>query len=917
MKTTKLLIGALAVMSFAACQNEEMVAEQPSLAQGRKQIDVKIIPTEGVDSRMLNNNGVFSWENTDELGAAMVDPIAEGTLVNDKHFGNALFNYNNGEFTTASTLSVGAYVFYYPYNEENTTSRGGVIVKELGAQKFDATGLEMMNNNFMVAPIAQLAGAEAGELTLPMTFRSIYGYGRFTLTNNSKDEFLEPQTLEIQKIVIENDGDEFVIGGFLAPQTIKANAATENLYVNLKPSNADASALFAKADSVYLDWDRDDDGTDEKAEPIQWISAIGAEKGAVSIDCLTGVKGIEVKPGESITTRVLIPAGSYDKNDITITVYTNLGFVTLTDEEITSSDEEGEFVVRNGRTKTISAVITENPTELTGIISIVGKNDFIATMRQFTQAVGENVKVTLVGDKTVDADMLAAIPAKIADLTFVGDATIEANTTLKNVKFDDGKVTIKGNVTVANEATFVSDSEVIVASGSLTIGKNVTAKSIAVKEGATLNINAGVTLSAEIKEFAGTLNVGGAASRAANEPDPVVINGKILLTAGTVNVNAALTLNDDEHAIFGNYPAIEDAAALTLNVNKNITTSAGKYIYSYSNVTINNNAVLSVQQNQGTIVNNKTLNVTQFNTGTIENAAAATVNVMTNSAKGIINNYGTANVTTNNGTADDAATINQKAETSVLVVTTNSTYGKVATFAGSTTTVTTNDGGEVVYTADALVAINGGEGNVAFEATSLTAAEITALKDIVNKIVITEDYTMAADAATPTTYTIPSNIKTIVFKGDATFNRPIADATAATAATAFEFYGDVNFAKGATFKKGATMTFDGGNTLKGTGITTGTDYVAAAGSNPAVNPTNVTLAWTINNGYMKNYCPVNASDDNWTVTFGTVNEEEGILAGSVWNDPTTCKAKTFTATPAASWKGQTVAHGATTVPSAI
>ena len=869
MKTTKLLIGALAAMSFAACQNEALVAEQPSKAEGRAQIDVKIVPTQGVDSRMLNNNGTFSWETTDKLGAAMVDPAAEGTIVDDAHFGNALFNYADGEFTTASTLSVGAYLFYYPYDAKNTTSRDGVIVKPLGAQKFDATGEEMMKNNFMVAPIAQLGGAEAGELTLPMTFRSIYGYGKLTLTNKSKNDEFDPQALEIQKIVIENAAGEFVLGGTLTPATIKSAAATKNLYVDLRDEDADASALFAKADSVYLD--KVVDGETIKPVPVQWNTS--ATTGAVSIDCLTGTNGIEVAAGESVTTRVLIPAGVYDMDDITITVYTTAGYFTLDADAITTADNAGEFVVRNSRVKTIAAEITGQAQALSGTIQVVGKNDFIATMKQFVNAYNESVKVQLVGDKTVDADMLDAIPSKIKDLTFVGDAIIETNKTLKKVKFEDGKVTIKGNVTIAGEANFNGLSEVVVESGSLTIAKNVNAKSIEVKKDATLNLNPGVVVASDFVNFAGTLNVGEAASRAATEPAAVTITStaQIKLVSGTVNINAPLTLNNS--IVLGENG--DDAKALAAVVNYGLN----KTMYVRESATVENNTTLSVNTNTGVINNNDDLTITSENSGEINNAAEAELTVEKNT--GVINNSGIATVNTNDG---EDAVINQILATSKLIVNTNSNKATVeTTVAGSTTTVNTNSA-NVVYVEEALLAINAStdDGYVVYEMSDFNATKIAALKTIITKLVVTADCTLAADKATPTDYSLPTNIKAVAFEGDATFNRPIVS----TAALSFEFYGNVNFAEGADLKA-TVMTFDGGKNLKGSEIK------ASA------------LTWNINNGYMKNYCKVTVADA-WNVIFGAEDEEEGILAGTIWNDSETCKAHTFKATPETSWTGQVV-----------
>ena len=881
MKTTKLLIGAMAVMSFAACQNDALVAEQPSV-ESRKQIDVKIVPTEGVDSRMINNNGSFSWETTDKLGAAMVDVAKQGKLANGSHFGNAQFNYAEGAFTTSSTLSVGSYVFYYPYDAENTTSRGGVIVKTLGAQKFDTTGDEMMKNNFMVAPVTLIEGAEAGELTLPMTFRSIYGYGDLTLTNNLNEE----EDLEIQKIVIEHEN--FVIGGKLQVAQFNATSSTDktnthdiaNLFVTVN-EDVDAAKVYAKADSVYLN-KVTEDGKTVKPAAVKWVNGT---PGSVSIDCLTGTTGVQLAYGASVSTRVLIPAGSYEKSGLKIYVYTNKGVTEISGEAIETTEEEadetnGFVVVRNSRTKTINAEITEYPDPQTEI-NVISKEDFIASMAQFEDS-DDVLSVSVAAGVEVDAEMLAAIPADVPYVTFTSNVTVNASTTLKKVVFATGKtVTLKGNVTI--QPVLPEDVEMfnynnVKVEGTVKVAKSIKAN-FNVDNNATLNLNAGVNVNEIISE--GTLNIGSASG------DVVELDGNLLVNGGVLNAYSELSAAT---LILGGNT--EEAKAVTATVYKNITSRI--YVNKSASLTANvekidNANALIIDKNQGTIVNNKSIEV-KNNTGKITNAAGAELNVSTKNA-GTIDNSGTAKVQLNQGAdAKHIATINQVAGTAKVVIENNKANAVVNTWSGSTTTVqTSNAGGEVVYVEGAKLAVNAKDGNVSYEAETMTPENLTAFaeaKQFINKVVFTADYASGDKA-----FTIPATIKTLVFKGDATFSKAFASTTAEAASNAtainkaeadavnLVFNGDVTFTEGASFPEGANITFDGGNTLAGKSISVG--RTAASDGKGQIN---AYLVWNIVNGELTNECPVNATNDTFVVNFLTENEDLGQTAGTIWND---------------------------------
>lgn len=633
------------MMSFAACQNEELIVDQNVTSTlEREQIEVSLDLNGTANSRMINNNGDFSWESTDSLGACLVDVTTAGAVANDEHAGNNLFTYADGKFTTASTMSKGVYMFYYPYQKVNTTTRGGILVKNLPlVQKWDPNGDEMMKNNFMVSPIVNIAGYEGSALELPMTMRSIYGYGYIEITNGTKEDF------EIQKIVIKREGDNnyFNVGGELAPATMKGN--NNYLYANLVPADnkpIDITKVFADIDKEYTTYpgvtaswlDTNDDVTLVKSKTL-------------SISALDGTKGVSVAAGSKIGTYVLIPAGTYSNSsdaDFTVTVYTNKG------EANRSFAPAGDnLFIANSVKKTLPIEI-ERLSPSGSTISALDANDLIASLQQFKGVISKEVAVTLLNDMTLTSEVLKQIPANVtvkfvtgtkvtiegdADLNRIKFADSNCELTLKNGVFNLGSTFILGNYNQINldGATLSFDKD---AKGGASAKINVGKESV-------LNYNS--TFSAYIDVDGGVVNFGNT-SRAAAEPIEAYLQNVI---DGIVNVNVPVKMhqvaNAGGKALIGT-DAVKKAA--TINVNAAVTGQ-----------------VFKVGAN-GTVEYNVTCGTIAENNGTINY------------------NGGDLTVTTNNGTINN----NVAAVSGILTVTTNNPGAKINTTKGSQSNVETNNG---------------------------------------------------------------------------------------------------------------------------------------------------------------------------------------------------------------------------------
>ena len=180
---TKFILSAMCLpMAFAACTNEEVYVEDQNTLEGAPVVDLKVSATYGAEnvlSRMVNNNGTFLWEGTDVLGAVKYD--ANGIYSNNKFVNSLTEASASADFTTEATTVKGNYMFYYPYNTAITTSLSGITYSVPEPQVYDPTGEKMMDNNFMISPNVIVDGNEPGELTLPLTMRSIYGYGKLDI----------------------------------------------------------------------------------------------------------------------------------------------------------------------------------------------------------------------------------------------------------------------------------------------------------------------------------------------------------------------------------------------------------------------------------------------------------------------------------------------------------------------------------------------------------------------------------------------------------------------------------------------------------------------------------------------------------------------------------------------------------------
>lgn len=690
---TKYILGALCLPGiFAACTNEDFLTENENQFAGKETVKMVLSANYGAegqaDTKMVNDNGTFLWDDTDELGATLlVDALNANNIYSNNKFVNTLTEpqQTGVDFTTNSTTIVGNYLFYYPYSTKMTTDNSGVQYSLEEPQVYDPTGDEMMANNFMIAPIVKVDGNEPGTLTLPITMRSIYGYG---LLNLAIDQAYDMTELYVQKVIIEYtsniEKDGYInvaLRGFPS-----ANLTATNLKQLRENEDGDYYGMedaeiikgLLKAADLELTARVADASDDEEGYGQGTILGLTTYKSAtnlikqVSISCLSdeNPNGIKVTKDGGFSTRVLLPTTDNDGETVKVTVYTNKGY-----EEFTTT---GDVRIKPGHTINLANINHEDDGEsvllIDGLqdveqINAISEADFIQSMK----AVSDDEVTVTVGNFELTAAAVNAIPSGVTvnfdnedAITFNGNMTLKKMTFDGPVKFKGGDITVNDDVvlTVNNTITIDGANVVMNAGGASNLTTTVNSGTLTVTDSFTSNIDVN----------GGTVNLGKAKATAAINTYLRYVN------KGTVNVNGPIN-NGGVAIIVGSSNGDE----ATLNVNANVTASAG--------ITVNKG---------GKVVNKAELTVTT-NNGTID-AEAGNLTVTTNAAGGakftpVINyNGGDATVGENSGIIYNKV----KAVDGTLKITTL-TAGEVYVDASTQTDLSTINGGNIYFTPGAYV----------------------------------------------------------------------------------------------------------------------------------------------------------------------------------------------------------------------
>lgn len=722
---TKLILTAMCLpLAFAACTNEELFVENQNALEDKPVVDFKVAATYGADgaeSRMVNNNGTFLWDNTDVLGAVWNESTK---IYSNNKFVNTLTAASaSADFTTQATTVVGNYVFYYPYTTKLTNDLSkGIIYSLPEPQEYDPTGEKMMDNNFMISPNVKVDGNEPGELSLPLTMRSIYGYGLLNLT---LPEVLvvdgsNVHSVKIQKIIIEYASNVYKNGCVNI-----ANVPTVNLNANYiaslingtkaNPTNLEKSCkgkteaevraiLFNAADvaltaqnSVYAN------GTilnlTSGTEFIQ----------QVSITCVSDENptGVTLSKNETFTTRVLLPTTANAGAAVTIKVYTDKGVYEETTADARIKPNHTANLADLNRTSGETVIKMRGFSPVGNEIYAVSEADFIASIKQYKNT---TVKVH-VGDFSLTPAAIAAIPSTVTT-NFQTSVTFEGDMTLKNMSFKN--IVLKsGTIKLTDKVSGVTTSS------ELYPGVMVNAPAVINVKGANVEVTRAI----------------------AGKPIVNVKSGSFKVNATDANTgNPATTVL--QHISVGTDGGSTSA---TLNVARQMNASN---VEIYKNSVLNNASTIT-NDVQGLVIYG---GATANNTGTMSNILN----------QGTLNNSGTIASGKNSGT------INQMTENAKITLDSNYEGAVINTVAYSETTVTDNEG-DINFVADARVKANG---DVTYQApANIKAVDFYQLPTAITKIVFGSDFDYTWTKSTSVTdakqagAVLPANVKTLQFKG--------------------------------------------------------------------------------------------------------------------------------------------------------
>lgn len=674
----KILFSAIVLAGMvASCTNEEFEnLNSNDVVKNRTQINLTLTG-ENAETRFIPNGLNLGYENSDGLGAVLVDKGVKdkgGTNVVDwdivaSHVGNNKWTWNESKstFTTNGTTSIGAWMFYSRYNSDMTTNRNGVEYTFPQIQEYaqDFEWIANNNVNFVVSPIYRVDGFEGENVEIPVKQASINSYVKLNLQ-------LPTTVSQVQKIVLTAkdaggsdvkfptkgriDNTKMPVANMLTdtenpsydvnyalpgslPSTVaerkeKESARAYAQLVNQRGSDYDID--LAEAEDVGL------------ASSFSVITkAVGDNTaGFLVLDCVSDhtnqkANGVTVTDGKFMSY-MAIPAGIY--KSITLYVYTDKGIYK---KEIAERD---------------AAIDGSAPDKLpAGKKSIVLKRQTRVNLANLTKRVSEVEDAVIKVEETktaaeVAADLGGVVITKTADLI----AAIEGATD-KSIDF----LVVNQPIQNLGTDTPVPAHESII--NKAVAGAVLTKWAADARTNVTLNfLNQRMTIEGEEEPFD---LVGMKFTKGAT------------LISGKVNLAERISFENNDDKFIVNSGA-------TANFTKGTNASAQSFAVT-SNSEIENNGIVNFvgYADITTLTNNGTVTVgtsevaAGLKTTTITNNSTFTVNkgewetgALTNATSASISNSGSVDVT---GASTNSGSINNDTDAVINVVNTFANSGTI------------------------------------------------------------------------------------------------------------------------------------------------------------------------------------------------------------------------------------------------
>lgn len=559
MKTKHLIWAALALPAiFAACSNEEFMTETNNPAVNSEVIEgIKFTVTkgDGVDTR-LNENG---WEDGDIVGLAY-----RGEGNDEKVYANHALKYDKAGnfFASSSLIYVGEHFAYFPFDEEHL-SIDPLTVELAKVQEVGKENDLIWKDGFSISAKDQLTkenGSGYGK-NAEFELARVTNTLRLNVTAGNVGN-ITPADIKLKsvKVGIGSNKKPFVQSVEVAPS--KLPDAVHNAFNALGASATDAEKAAAKAadkaatkeamalSEIY--------GTDKALKYTSDIATLETTiKGDVSINTAYGVNMLTFPTVDNTVAAA----------DITVTIVTNYGTVSITSKEAAPAGETAAAkairLANNAAITKLVALLSDGGHTVGGKTYKLSEVNAAPLALSFTADMGlsELTEITIANDADVAEALKIATNVKgVNTFNITGDASIDLTnvpTNVATINVSENKtLTVSGEV--KHDIEFTGDGSVKVAAGAeLTIDGTIpsprTLTTANLVNWGTITIGAYGTL-----ELSGTDN----------------INHSSIINNGKLNLAAAAALTNDKASKTAGHPA---CAGVLDNVNA-ITGEAGTYI---------------------------------------------------------------------------------------------------------------------------------------------------------------------------------------------------------------------------------------------------------------------------------------------------------------------------------------------------
>lgn len=618
---------------FAACANDELevVSNEAALQDGRAAVEnVTLDFGEGVESRLAYNpsNKSYIWDETDQIGACLMDEIAQPNYGDMKYWGdtywsqrftwvdyiqtNYLFNRDaDGNWTTEAKMLEGNYFFHAPY-KKNMALRDAYTFGCADQTLANTTTAALLDaytdNNAFIGYGRVTQGNEDGE-SVKVDMVPVFGATGFTLENVGTKDY------KISKIVLR--GNKVRTTATVNPTSANKKVASYYVGANMGGFNVDN----------YLGiWNGADYNKDNSYNATTALKSVLSYAGGQRIEVKVAA-GNALNSKKSINLIAMVaPETVSADGDAVLDIHTDKGLIRniqLYQKNLPSNNG----LVQTGSNKAVNLVTDKALTALAAGDKVLVQFDNTALDVPATMDIyGTDELAALIHwNAATSAPITANLKTNVTITKEMVQELAKSQITAANIIGNNQAVFIDADApATALDAFNYSGVSRIFVYGTQNLAKANTTPVIDVRSSGTLNIT-GSNQSFQTIENYGTLNVNNNAKGIAikNYATMSVVAGKTIAAATTVTnglpwsyvgtIENAGTIKNLQNTAYGivNNTGVIGTADLAANLSAEPSNNAG---------TINNNVEGQVYlnvNNDKVYANNKSTSRMYDNAGYI------------------------------------------------------------------------------------------------------------------------------------------------------------------------------------------------------------------------------------------------------------------------------------------------------------